>query len=1598
MPSHQTSPLLRQATLRLVLALLAALLLIGSIGWGFYAASEHQATENETQAAFGFYQNKLKEWENQWESEALRAKSRLEFTRFLEDPKTRWASLYSYLTVQGEQQAFQNVLISDAEDHVLFRFGPDGEKLPAVMPHKATAWWYFDAASNKLFRIYHQDIWLGAQGMGHLVLLKQIDNALLYQNTYAYTDLFLLWQGKVVASSLGNNSAAKLVGFEDGSYRLDNAVYYQRNLKWVNAKEDAPNLLVRHKAAGLFKTWQLVLGSLAATLALFGILWGTLGLWLIRISRRISALGKVSQAFDADYRQSDEVLQQFAIASSGGNDEIDQVADSLEHMTVAILQRDQERRAKEEALAESEARIREITESLADGVFVVDPGGKITFVNPQAAKLLGYHPEELLGRDSHATLHHTKPDGFSLPAEQCAVHLAVKQGKAFRTPEDFFIRKDGVYLSVSVAATPILRHGEIAGSVVTFQDIGEHLAAERTIRESEERFRLLFNSGSDAIFVHEISKEMGHFIEVNDIACQRLGYTREELLNMTPIDIDDPQLSPTDAENVGKELQEHWHALFERVHIAKDGRRIPVEISAHLFTLNGKSTVLSVARDISERKRAEMEYRTLVQTTPDGFWLTSTQNGQLVDVNAAYCAMAGYTREELLTMRAADLEALQDEAEIARNIQTLMRGEPLRFESRHRRKDGSLFDVEISAQYLEVRGGVIVAFIRDITLRKQDEKKIAELLDFNSKIVADSTQGILVYRTDGPCVLANQAAARIAGTTAEVMLQQDFRRVENWQTTGLRDIALQTLADHTPRHQEIHFVTSFGKEVWIECDFIPINRGGQPHLLFLVNDVSSFRQAEQVLIDAKKVAEQANRAKSEFLANMSHEIRTPMNAIIGLSDLALGMELPPKLRDYCAKIHTSSKALLSIINDILDYSKVEAGRLELDSVEFSLEEVLENVANLFIVRAEEKGLELLFQIGHDVPPALIGDPLRLSQVMNNLVGNAVKFTEKGQIHIQIEQVATPPGLATLRFAVRDSGIGMAPEQLARLFQAFTQADGSITRKYGGTGLGLTISKRLVEKMGGDIAVSSALGQGSSFTFTLTFPVPLHAKLTRSPTDLRGMHVLVVDDLDISRNILTELLTLWGFRVSEAANGQEALALLEQADSSSEQVELVLLDWKMPEMDGVEVARRIHRLAGTHGIPRLPVIIMVTAYSKEQLLEEAQGVPLDAVLTKPVTASGLFDTIIRFQGGQVREQAVAVQPDLRVRLAAIRGAQILLVEDNDINQQVALEFLERSGMKVTLAENGVEALQILETQTFDAVLMDLQMPVMDGLEATRRIRQDPRFRDLPVIAMTAAVMAQDREACLAAGMNDHVAKPILPDELRETLLKYIQPYQQSQQESMQRLQTAAPTAPLLDELPGFALHGVLELLGGNRALLKKLLLQFAEQFAGAAQETATLIREGKRREAADYLHRIKGAAANLGATAVQQAAADLENQLKAELPPEGQTAFAQTLAQALTAIASLGGQDEETAQPAGPEECAECQWQRAEALARQLRGLLEGNDFVPHELTNEFKEAVGCRFFRDKLAILQRQVDSFDYDSALATLTSLECSQNHSLKG
>jgi signal transduction histidine kinase/DNA-binding response OmpR family regulator len=526
---------------------------------------------------------------------------------------------------------------------------------------------------------------------------------------------------------------------------------------------------------------------------------------------------------------------------------------------------------------------------------------------------------------------------------------------------------------------------------------------------------------------------------------------------------------------------------------------------------------------------------------------------------------------------------------------------------------------------------------------------------------------------------------------------------------------------------------------------------------------------------AQHVAEAATRAKSEFLANMSHEIRTPMNAILGMSFLALRSGLDERQRNYVEKVHGAAESLLGIINDILDFSKIEAGRLEIEAIAFRLGDVLDHLAGLVGMRTEEKGLELLFALPPGLPDALLGDPSRLGQILLNLTNNAVKFTERGEVTVAVSLVERVAERATLRFEVHDSGIGMAPEVRDRLFQPFTQADASTSRRYGGTGLGLAICRHLVERMGGEIGVHSEPGRGSCFHFTLAFGLQPDAQTTRDAGELRGTRVLVVDDHPAARELLCALVTSLGFQAQAAEDGEAALAAVSRSQADGRPFRLVLLDWRMPRMDGIECLARLTHGDGGHV---RPTVLMITAFGRDQVERELQArhLAVAALLTKPVTPSALLDACFIALGGPT---APAGRSEQRLELmqmhqASLAGARILLVEDNAINQELACDLLDGAGIAVTIAGDGLQALAMLDRGSFDAVLMDCQMPVMDGYEATRALRLRPGLEDLPVIAMTANAMAGDREKVLAAGMNDHVAKPIHVDELFATLARWVRP--------------------------------------------------------------------------------------------------------------------------------------------------------------------------------------------------------------------------------
>ena len=636
------------------------------------------------------------------------------------------------------------------------------------------------------------------------------------------------------------------------------------------------------------------------------------------------------------------------------------------------------------------------------------------------------------------------------------------------------------------------------------------------------------------------------------------------------------------------------------------------------------------------------------------------------------------------------------------------------------------------------------------------------------------------------------------------------------------------------------------------------------------------------LREAKTVAEQNTRMKSDFLANMSHEIRTPLNSVIGLSHLALKHATEARQRDYLEKIERSGQHLLGLINDILDFSKIEANKLQVEQVPFELSHVLDGFAHLLAERASSKGLELIFNVARDVPDYLSGDPLRLNQMLINYGNNAVKFTDRGEIELRVRTLAQDEREVLLRFDVRDTGIGIAPEQQAHLFQSFHQADSSTSRKYGGTGLGLAIVQRLAQLMGGEVGVQSEPGQGSTFWFTARFgrrSGGAAGALTRP--QLAGRRVLVVDDNQSAIESLEEQLDAMAFAHRSCNNGEAALTAVSQADADGHPFEVVLLDWQMPGMDGLTLARHISQLPLQH----MPKLVLVTAYGREDVIDQASANGMAVVLAKPVNPSVLLDTLL----GALNNDSVAQTPtplSANVQdsaLAHLRGARVLLVEDNEINQQVASELLHDQGLSVDIASNGQVALERLAETEYDLVLMDMQMPVMDGLTATRRIRDQAQWAELPIVAMTANAMAEDRQRCMDAGMNDFVAKPIEPDRLIKVLQRWLAHHVARLPQPGPRHHTPTPVdTHALEQagrVPGLDVAQGLRRSGGKHGLYLSLLAQFAHSHAPFADQLTEHLRQGHTEAARQLVHALKGVAGNLGATAVQESATRLDQALR-----------------------------------------------------------------------------------------------------------------------
>lgn len=677
-----------------------------------------------------------------------------------------------------------------------------------------------------------------------------------------------------------------------------------------------------------------------------------------------------------------------------------------------------------------------------------------------------------------------------------------------------------------------------------------------------------------------------------------------------------------------------------------------------------------------------------------------------------------------------------------------------------------------------------------------------------------------------------------------------------------------------------------GSLCWVyECGRAVAEEDGHTWLDGIMLDYTSRKELEEALLKARVEADAANEAKSAFLANMSHEIRTPMNAVIGLSHLALQTELSQRQRDYLSKIQSAGNSLLGIINDILDFSKIEAGKLDMETIDFSLDEVLENLVGILAPKAAEKHLELLISRDPNLPSFLRGDPLRLGQILINLANNAIKFTEQGEVVVRVE----PAGPQKLKFIVTDTGIGLSAEQIDRLFQSFSQADSSTTRRYGGTGLGLAICRKLVEMMGGEIGVQSTLGVGSTFSFTLKTQEAVSRPLPSfvPSEELSGMRVLVVDDHKSSRQMLEEMVETFSFRCLSVGSGEEALKALESA-SSEDPYSLVLIDWRMPGLDGLEVSRRIRQWEGPN-----PRIIMVTGYGREEIRAQAEKVGLDGFLMKPVTPSLLFDSIQTAMGRHAESILATIQP---VNRPTFKGAKVLLAEDNEINQQVAKELLSQVDIDVTAVSNGQEAVKAIKEGCFQLVLMDVDMPVMDGYEATQQLRKQG-YR-LPILAMTAHALQTARPKSLAAGMDEHLTKPINPEILYAMLARFLS-FSTSEQPSS--LAKEPPEHEL--KLDGIEVSQGLARMGGNENLYRKLLGDFVRDY----QSTAQNLESASSQEAQMVAHELKGVSANLAMTQVAEAAGAIEKAARENLdfatllPP-----LQKALSLVINAIMSLTG--------------------------------------------------------------------------------------------
>ncbi len=1271
--------------------------------------------------------------------------------------------------------------------------------------------------------------------------------------------------------------------------------------------------------------------------------------------------------------------------SASGNDEIASLSIGINSMLDTI----EESRM---TLVTNEEFLTRLLNSIPTGVYLIDPEtSKIEEINMHALKLLGRERIDVIG-------HRCK--GITCPEN--GICYRDFGSSTFQNIRHTIFSKDGTQIPVIKSVSRIERHGK-QYILETFTDITElekatreleqsRVVLEERVAERTARLKSILDTAMNGIIV------MDHFGVItffSPSAEELFDYKSEEILGTNfEMLLSEPHRSRvhTALENFRNGSEPIFLGRRHQISALKKGDiHFSIEIAASETEIENEKYIVAMARDITAEllvqqsvEREKENLATILESSPVGV-------GIVVDEKTVYAN----STMRLMGMEVGELAAdvytdKADHDEVFRIFRS--NGYCPNFETRLNGFDG-IRDVLLSVYPFDYDGKPgILGWNVDITERKQMEDELRQSRMKYERLIDELGAKFLIFSHDinGVLKFASEGVSTVFGVSKEEVIGELWQEKFDWMPGSVERAAeyVKTFYDGTSLFNqfEMEFRHPDGDIRTLMIAHHPVfdDDGNIITIDGLLEDITMRKKAELELAEAKEAAEEATRVKSDFLANMSHEIRTPMNAIIGLSHLAMQSGLNPKQQGYISKVYRAAENLLGILNDILDFSKIEAGKIDLENIDFFLEDVFENLANIISYRIEDSGLELMFDISPSTPTALNGDPLRLEQILINLANNAVKFTEKGEIVIGVRADDCTGKSCEYHFWVRDTGIGLTVEQQNKLFKQFSQADTSTTRKYGGTGLGLAICRKLTQLMDGEIWVDSEAGKGSTFHFTVNL-ARQEDEHERFPdhSSIDELKILIVDDNSTSLLILSEILVSFKFDIDTASSSEEAVLKLSGTDKK---FDLVLMDWNLPGRDGIDTVKMINK---SEEISHKPLVIMMTAYGRDDAISASRGVEnIAEYLSKPIMPSSLLDAVLAATGSKVRS---ARRIDMHTELldtvkSGLKGARILLVEDNAINQEVAIELLSSAGIDVTLAENGLEAVELVFKEGFDGVLMDCQLPVMDGYEATSKIRENSAYSDLPIIAMTANVLSGDREKSLKAGMNDHVGKPVNPAELFSVLGQWIQKTK-IELDDEDILEGDGILTEMID-IPGLDTEAGLFVVQGNRALYMRLLGKYVEMYDDFSEQFKKALAEGP--EASTSLaHSLKGSSGNIGATAVRKAASQLEAACRDKAENNELNYLIERVNLNLSDLIADIKENVIKLQPEGHDSENDKAPSLTNEMVDKMEHLLSENDTEAVIYLETFIEAAGNKQFTPAFRKFVKCVENYDFEKALDNLRKLK---------